>query len=156
MNNLIRYEFPELTTWRPFNRLSSLHEDLDRLFNLAFPSTTRGSELLGGWAPALDLSQDKDNVFVKVELPGMKKEEISITLHEGVLTISGERKHEEEKKAGDVFRSERFFGKFHRSVALPAAVKTDKVAAAYKDGILTVTLPKAEEAKPKQIAVSVS
>jgi HSP20 family protein len=156
MNNLIRYELPELTTWRPFNRLSSLHEELDRLFNLAFPVSTRCEELLVGWAPALDLSQDKNNVSVKVELPGMKKEEINITLHEGVLTISGERKHEEEKKEGDVFRSERFFGKFHRSVALPAEVKGDKVAAAYKDGILTVTLPKAEEAKPKQIAVNVS
>jgi HSP20 family protein len=156
MNNLIRYEFPELTTWRPFNRLSSLHEDLDRLFNLAFPASVRGGELLAGWAPALDLSQDKDNIYVKVELPGMKKEEIGITLHEGVLTISGERKHEEEKREGEVFRSERSFGKFHRSVALPAAVNAGKVAAAYKDGILTVTLPKTEEAKPKQISVTVS
>jgi HSP20 family protein len=156
MNNLIRYEFPELSTWRPFNRLSSLHEDLDHLFNLAFPASTRGEGLLSGWTPALDLSQDKDNVFVKLELPGMKKEEIGITLHEGVLSINGERKHEEEKKEGDVFRSERFFGKFHRSVALPTAVDATKVKAAYKDGILSVTLPKAEEAKPKQIQVSVS
>ena len=106
--------------------------------------------------PALDVSEDTDNVFVKVELPGMKKEEIDISLHEEVLSISGERKHEEEKEEGELFRSERFFGKFHRSVALPATIAGDKVSATYKDGILSVTLPNAVEAKPKRIPVSIS
>lgn len=100
--------------------------------------------------------QDKDNVFVKAELPGMKKEEIEISLHDGILSIGGERKHEAESRKGDSFRSERYFGRFHRSVTLPTAVDSTKVKAAYKDGILTVTLPKAEEAKPKQIQVNVS
>jgi HSP20 family protein len=93
---------------------------------------------------------------VKVELPGLKKDQINLSLHEGVLTISGERKQEQETKQGDTFRSERYFGKFQRSVTLPTAVDSGKVKATYKDGILTVDLPKAEEAKPKQIAVSVS
>lgn len=153
--NIIRYQEPELSTWTPFDRLASLREEMNQLFDLSFPGFQRDAGLFSGWSPALDVHQDKDNVFVKVELPGMKKEEIDISLHDGMLTITGERKHEEETKEGESFRSERYFGKFHRSVALPTAVDTEKVNASYKDGILTVTLPKSEEAKPKQIEVSV-
>jgi len=120
------------------------------------PTLTRDLGLFSGWAPSLDMFQDKDDVFVKVELPGMKKEEINISLHDGVLTISGERKREEKTGEGETFRSETYYGKFHRSVTLPTLVDSTKVKASYKEGILTVTLPKAEEAKPKQIEVSVS
>lgn len=154
--SIIRYQFPELSTWTPSNRLSSLRDEVNRLFDLSFPGFTSEGSLFSGWNPALDVYQDKDNVFVKAEIPGMKKEEIEISLHDGVLSIAGERKHEEESKKGESFRSERFFGRFHRSLTLPAAVDSTKVTAAYKDGILTVTLPKAEEAKPKQIQVNVS
>jgi HSP20 family protein len=154
MNTLTRYE-PESSLWAPFGRLSTLHDEIDRLFNLSFPAFNRNPEWFG-WAPALDVTQDKDDLTVKVELPGMKKEEIAIALNEGVLTVSGERKREEEKKEGEMFRSERFFGKFQRSVTLPTAIDSKKVRAAYKDGILVITLPKAEEAKPKQIEVTVS
>lgn len=111
---------------------------------------------MGVWNPSLDVFQDKDHVFVKCELPGMKKEDIQITLHENTLTIAGERKHENEVKEGDSYRSERFFGRFHRSVTLPVPVQATTVTAQYKDGILAVTLAKAEEAKPKQIDVQVS
>jgi len=151
--NLIRYEDPELSTWTPFNRLATLRDEMDRLFGLTTP---RDFGLFNGWSPALDIYQDKDNVVVKVELPGMKKEEISISMHEGMLSISGERKLEEETKEGETYRRERFYGKFHRTMALPTTVNATKVTAAYKDGVLTVTLPKAEEAKPKQIEVTVS
>ena len=154
--NLIRYQEPELATWTPFNRLSSLRNEIDRLFDLSMPTLTRDFGLFSGWAPSLDLYQDKDHVFVKVELPGMKKEEINISLHDGILTISGERKREEKTGEGESFRSETYYGKFHRSVTLPTLVDSTKVKASYKEGILTVTLPKAEEAKPKQIEVSVS
>jgi len=108
-----------------------------------------------GWMPALDVYEDKDNVVLKAEMPGMRKEDIDISLHEGVVTISGERKEETKKEGSDVYRSERFFGRFQRSFALPTSVNAEKVAASYKDGILTVTLPKAEEAKPKQIPINV-
>ena len=154
--SLIRYQAPELSTWSPFDRLTSLRDEIDRLFDLSFPGATRDAGLFSGWSPSVDVYQDKDHVFVKAELPGMKKEEIDISLQNGMLTISGERKHEEEHKEGDSFRSERFFGKFQRSVSLPTDVDTANVKASYKDGILTVTLPKAEEAKPKQIEVQVS
>ncbi len=136
----------------PYNRLSSLHEELNRLFDLSAPS--RDSGLFSGWSPSLDLFDDKDSFFVKVELPGMKREEIDISLHDGVLTVSGERKHESDKKEGQLYRSERYFGKFQRSVSLPVAVDPNAVKAAYKDGILTVSLPKHEGAKPRQIKVN--
>jgi len=85
----------------------------------------------------------------------MKKEDIQVSLHDGGLSISGERKSETKNESAEVYRTERFFGRFQRTVTLPATVAADKVKAQYKDGILTVTLPKAEEAKPKQIDVSV-
>lgn len=153
--SLIRYQFPQLqNSWPSFDRLSSLRDELDRLFDFAQP--TRDSGLFSGWTPALDVFDDKDHLTVAVELPGLKKEDIDLSLHDGVLTVSGERKTEREQKEGESFRSERTFGRFQRSVTLPTAVDASKVSAAYKDGILTVTLPKAEEAKPKQIEVAVS
>jgi HSP20 family protein len=151
--SLIRYQTPELS-WPSFDRFNSFRDELDRLFDLARP--TRDSGLFSGWTPALDVHDDKDNFVVYVELPGMKKEDISISLHEGVLTVSGERKQESERKEGETFRSERYFGRFQRSVTLPAAVNGENVKASYKDGVLTIELPKVEEAKPRQIAVNVS
>jgi HSP20 family protein len=152
--SLIRYQVPELTNWSAFDRLASLRDEFNRLFDWTAPS--RDSGLFSGWSPALDVYDDKDHLVVKVELPGLKKEEIEISLHDGTLTVSGERKLEEDVNEGQTFRSERFFGKFQRSLTLPTAVDSTKVKAAYKDGILTVELPKAEEAKPKQIEVSIS
>jgi HSP20 family protein len=152
--SIIRYQFPEASHWSSSDRLASLRDEVNRLFDFSWPS--RDSGLFSGWSPALDVFDDKDNLVVKVELPGLKKDEIGLSLHDGVLTVSGERKKEHEKKEGESFRSERYFGKFQRSVTLPTAVDSTKVNASYKDGILTVELPKSEEAKPKQIAVNVS
>ena len=152
--SLIRYQSPELSNWTPFNRLATLRDEFDRLFDFSWPSRDTG--LLGGWSPALDVYDDKDNLVVTLEVPGMKKEEIEISLHDGMLTVSGERKDEREQTEGQAFRSERYFGKFQRSLSLPTAVNANKVKASYKDGILTIHLPKAEEAKPKQISVSAS
>jgi HSP20 family protein len=104
----------------------------------------------------MDVHEDKDNVYVKVELPGMKKEDIEVSMHEGNLSISGERRNEREQKEAESYRSERFFGRFQRTVALPSPVAAEKVKAQYKDGILSILLPKTEEAKPKQIDVNVS
>jgi len=151
--SLIRYQYPQLSQWPSFNRLSSLRTELDRLFD--FTGTSRDSGLFSGWTPALDVFDEKDNFVVSVELPGLKKEEINLSFQDGVLSISGERKQAVENKEGQTFRSERYFGKFQRSVTLPATVDAAKISASYKDGILSVTLPKAEEAKPKQIAVNI-
>ena len=151
--SLIRYQNPQLSNWTPFDRLATLRDEMDRLFDFSFPS--RDSGLLSGWSPALDVYDDKDAYQVSVELPGMKKDEIDISMHDGVLTVSGERKHERENKEGQTFRSERYFGKFQRSITLPSGVDMNKVTASYKDGVLLIHLPKAEEAKPRQIEVKV-
>ena len=153
--NLIRYQRPEMA-WPSFGRLSSLRDELDRLFETPLSELARASHLMSGWAPALDVYEDKENFVVKAELPGMKREEIEVTFQEGTLSISGERKSETKHKDAEVHRTERFFGRFQRALTLPAAVAPDKVKADYKDGILTVTLPKTEEAKPKRIDVSVN
>ena len=151
---LTRWHRPELS-WTPFRQLSSLRDEIDRLFEAPLSGLTELSQpFSGGWVPAIDLYEDRDNYVVKMELPGMKKEEIDISLHNGVLSITGERKDEEKHEDAETYRSERFFGRFQRSVTLPAVVEGDKVNASYKDGILTVTLPKAEEAKPKQITIN--
>lgn len=149
---LTRWQRPSLSTFDPVEQLSHLREEVNRLFQSPFEGLTQA---FNTWSPAVDLYEDKDNVVVKAELPGMKKEEIEVSLREGMLTISGERKIEREEGKGETYRSERFFGRFQRSVMLPSAVDEAKVNASYKDGILTITLPKSEEAKPKQIAVSV-
>lgn len=146
--NIIRYRTPELATWPQFNRLSSLRDILG--------SALQFSNLPEKWAPALDVFEDEDKVSVQVEVPGMKKDDFDISLHDDVLTVTGERKAESEQQKGESFRRERVFGSFRRSVTLPAPVKGDEVKASYQDGILTVTLPKAEESKPRKIQVNLN
>ena len=153
---LIRRQNADLWNWSPVEQLSTLREEINRLFDSPFGELTRRTDLFNGWTPALDLYEDTDNLIVKAELPGMKREEIDISVHDGTLTISGERRYEEKNQDAEPYRSERFFGRFHRTLALPKPVQSDKATANYKDGILTVILPKTEEAKPKQIQVNVS
>ena len=153
--SLIRYQSPELSTWPALDRWADLRDELNSLFDL--PTTgnlARQAQLFSGWTPALDLYQNNDNVVAVVELPGMRKEDIDVSLNDGMLTIAGER----QSSAGEgenAERTERFSGKFRRSVTLPTRVDASKVSASYKDGILTVTLPKSEEAKPKKVEVSI-
>jgi HSP20 family protein len=153
--SLIRYQTPNSMMLPSLDRWANLRNDLDTLLELPFWSGLgRQSQLFSGWTPPLDLYQNNDNIVAVVELPGMRKEDIEISLQDGTLTISGERKEETVKDGAA--RSERFTGKFRRSVTLPTRVDANKVNATYKDGILTVTLPKAEEAKPKQIQINLS
>ncbi|PWU11689.1 MAG: heat-shock protein Hsp20 [Verrucomicrobia bacterium] len=154
MNALARWQRPQVA-WPGFGRLTSLRDEIDRLFEAPLAELARTSQILSGWTPALDLYEDNNNVYVRAELPGMKKEDVEVSLHEGTLSISGERKREEKFKDAEVYRSERFFGRFQRTVTLPSPVAGEKVKAQYNDGILTVTLPKTEEAKPRHIDVHV-
>jgi HSP20 family protein len=153
--SIIRYQSPEASVLRSIDRWANLRDEINSLFEGPFwPNTPQQAQLFNGWTPALDLYQTNDDVVAVVELPGMRKEDIEISLHDGTLSISGERKAESAE--GDkATRTERFVGKFRRSIALPTRVDVNKVNASYKDGILTVTLPKAEEVKPKQIKVNV-
>ena len=150
--HLIRYQTPELSNWPTLDRWSNLRDELNSFFDLPFLTNFNRQDLFNGWSPALDLYQSNDNVVAVLELPGMRKEDIEISLHDGTLSISGERQSSS-PNGEKAERTERYVGSFRRSITLPAPVDANKVSATYRDGILTVTLPKAEEAKPKRIAV---
>lgn len=150
---LMKFTRPALTPANrpvldPFTRLQAEVQKL-----LEAPLGEFGTQFFNVWAPALDVYEDKENLVVTLEVPGMRKEDFDIALHDGVLSISGERRFERKGDRATGYRSERFEGRFQRSVSLPKAVEAGKVRAAYKDGILTVTLPIAAEARPKQILV---
>lgn len=149
---LIRYQNP-ITGWSSFDRLSPLRDLLDSAFALA--GTSPGISGEHGWIPALDIHEDAESLTVSLEAPGLKKEDFDIALQDDTLTVSGERKVESESREGESFRSERAFGTFSRTIQLPSAIQPDAVSAEYVDGILRVVLPKAEEAKPRKIEVSV-
>jgi HSP20 family protein len=157
-----RWQRPEFWSLSPLRRVASLRHEVDNFLNLALGRLAEatgenggGSPLQEGWFPAVDVYEDKDSLQVKAELPGLKKEDIEISLHDGYLTLAGERKQEEKQESGEVYRSERWVGRFHRTISLPCRVDAEKIKATYNEGVLTVTLPKAEEAKPKQIQISV-
>lgn len=153
--SLIRYQSPEMSTWPSFDRWASLRDEMNSLFELPMRGAlARQAQLFSGWSPALDLYQNSDNVVAVVEVPGMRKEDIDISLHDGMLTIAGERQSSS-GNGENAERTERLTGKFRRSITLPTRVDAGKVSATYKDGILTVTLPKAEEAKPKKVEVTI-
>ena len=153
---LTRYnDRPGRTFWTPFTGLPALRDELDRLFSAGNNDWLANSpRVLSGWAPPVDLYEDKDSLVFQAELPGFKKEHVEISLQDGVLTVSGERKVENQAAETEAHRTERFYGKFQRSITLPVAVDADKIKAAYQDGLLTVTLPKSEHAKPRQIAIN--
>lgn len=142
-----------LARWEPFRDLASMRSDLDRLFESFFGRAPAIREDF--WAPTVDVMERDGNIEVKAELPGMKKEDIKVTVKDNVLSLTGERKQEKEEKEKTYHRIERFYGKFCRSIELPADVEAGKVKAIYKDGVLHVVLPKPESAKPKQIDVEV-
>jgi HSP20 family protein len=138
-----------------FDRLATLREEMDRLFGTPFGPIQRSAVSLHSWSPPLDVYQDKDSFTVVVDVPGLKKENIDISLREQNLTISGGRAAEE-NRGEQGFRAERFYGSFQRTVRLPTRVDPNNVTASYQDCILKIVLPKAEAAGPKQIAVSVN
>lgn len=143
MSNLIR--------WEPAREMMSLRDAMDRLFDDAF---TRPLSVRDGWsAPAVDMYQTDDEIVVKAALPGIKSDEVQINITGEVLTLKGEVKQNEEKKEKAWHIREQRYGSFERSVVLPTDVVADKAKAEFENGILTVTLPKADEVKPRTITV---
>lgn len=134
----------------PWTGLASLKQDMDRLFERFFESKWEEFPALGEWAPRLDVSETKEAMVAKAEIPGMDPKDISVSLQENLLTIKGEKKEEKEER---YHRVERSYGAFARSVRLPVGVDGSKVNAAFKNGLLTVTLPKTPAAKGSTIPI---
>lgn len=147
----------ELVRWEPFESLNMAQSRINDLFEESFGrSRLPHSSSSGVWYPPVDILENKDSYLIRAELPGMKKEDFHVELEDGTLTLSGERKFEEPTNGDEYHRVERLAGKFSRSFYLPQTVKHDGIKATYREGILEVLVPKAEEAKPKQITVSVN
>jgi HSP20 family protein len=130
-----------------------MKRDLDRLFDRFWEGDFPQPAAMGDWAPALDVSETKDAVLVKAEVPGMDAQDIELSLHGEVLTLKGEKEQDQEQKDEHYYRMERSYGAFARAVRLPASVDGSKVAATFKNGLLTVTLPKAPAAKGATIPI---
>ena len=151
-----------LIRWKPAHDLLpvpanmlTMQRDINRIFDSFFRGSLSEADELSVWSPSTDITERENDFLVKVELPGVKKEDVKITLHDGALTIRGEKKLDTESKDANYHRVERSYGSFQRTFALPTSVKADNVDASFEDGILSITLPKQEEAKAKQIEVHV-
>jgi HSP20 family protein len=139
-------------TWDPFREISTMREDMERFFDTMVGRYPR-ERAEAFWAPAVDVEETSDAVIVRAELPGMKKEEIKLTVAEDTVTISGERRHEAEQKGKTFHRIERAYGGFQRTIVLPVSVESAKASASYKSGVLELTLPKSEKVKAREIAI---
>lgn len=137
----------------PWTALPTTKRDLDRLFDRFWEGDFTQLPAMGEWTPALDVSETKDAVMVKAEVPGMDATDIGLSLHGDVLTLKGEKKHEKEENDEHYYRTERSYGAFARAVRLPALVDGSKVTATFKNGLLTVALPKAPSAKGTTIPI---
>jgi HSP20 family protein len=147
----------ELVRWEPFDGLNRIQSRINDLFDETFiRSHAYPSSATGVWFPPVDILESKDSYLIRAELPGMKKEDFNLEVNEGTLTLNGERKFDEPANGVEVHRVERVAGKFSRTFHLPQTVKQDGIKATYRDGILEIHVPKADEAKPRQIAISVN
>ena len=143
-----------ITRWDPFSELSSLQDRVNQLFSQNFGSPGRGSEqYLSNFIPPVDVYEDDHNITIQVEAPGVKEEDLDVRLENNVLTISGERKLENQEKKENFHRIERQYGRFVRSFTLPTMVDPDSVNAEFNSGVLKITLAKREESRPKQIKI---
>jgi HSP20 family protein len=150
-----------LVRWDPSRELSSLQSEMNRLFQSFFdtPATGSGTGGNGGtlrrWHPAMDLVETEDHFVLRADLPGVSEDDVKVELEDNVLTIAGERRHEEEAKGGGYYRLERATGVFSRSLTLPEGIDPEAVQASFDKGVLEVRIPKPEERKPRRVAISV-
>ncbi|MCA9739891.1 MAG: Hsp20/alpha crystallin family protein [Deferribacteres bacterium] len=146
-----------LTRWTPRRDFLGIAEDMNRLVKSMFDDdASEASFLKGNWTPAVDISEDDNNFYLNVDLPGMTKDQVKVRFEDGMLSITGEKKSEKEEKKVNYHRVERSFGRFERSFRVPSRISANKIDAKFDKGVLTVTMPKAEEAKPKEIEVKIN
>lgn len=145
-----------IVPWKPINELTTMRRDLDSLWDRFFPENFfHERQLTHGWLPSIDLTETKDKLVVKAELPGLEAKDVELTITDDILTIKGEKKEKKEEKDEHHFFVERYTGTFERRIKLPALVKTDTVDAKFDKGVLTISLPKSEEARKKEIKIKV-
>jgi len=147
-----------LTRWDPFKEMSDLHSRLNSILGLTAARPADGKETMtvAEWSPLVDIAEDDKEYLIKAELPELRKENVKVTVENGVLSLSGERQYEKEEKGRKFHRVERAYGSFCRSFTIPDDADADRVSAEFKDGVLTVHLAKSEKAKPKTVEVKVS
>ena len=141
-----------LIAWDPFREVSTMREDMERLFDSMLSRYPR-ERVQAVWAPSIDVEETNDAVIIRAELPGMKREDIKVTVAEDTVTISGERKYESDRKDRTFHRIERAYGSFQRAIALPVSVQGDKAEASYRAGVLELTMPKADRVKAREITI---
>jgi HSP20 family protein len=158
MSLLSKWNPTQTTRWDPIRELAEFERRLGGIFGRTPQIAGNGNEAisLAAWEPLVDIAEDDKEFLVKVEVPEMKKEDVKVTVENGTLRISGERKAEKEEKNRKYHRIERSYGSFLRAFTLPDGADGTKVSAQYKDGVLSVHLPKTAEAKPKSVEVKVA
>jgi HSP20 family protein len=139
--------------WTPMNEMMALQHQIGRLMGETLEKGERNDLDFGAWMPPVDMREETDKVVLEMEIPGIKKDDIEINIENSIITVRGEKKFEKDEDKGNYHKIERAYGKFSRSFSLPVAVKADSIDATLKDGILTLALPFAEEAKPKKITI---
>ena len=144
-----------ITRWDTYGGLSGLQEQVNRLFEGAFPRRSDNSALTT-WAPAVDIYETENELVVKADLPEISEKDLDVRVENNMLSIRGERKFEKKVEEENYLRVERTYGTFSRSFSLPNTISTEAIKADYKNGVLTVTLPKRAESKPKQVKVNVT
>ncbi|MGD9572775.1 MAG: Hsp20/alpha crystallin family protein [Thermoleophilia bacterium] len=142
---------PAVVRFDPFRDITSLRDEMNRLFAR---TVGEGTSAGATWTPAVDVFDRDREIVLRAELPGLTPEDIDIEIDEQVLTLTGERRVDDEVEEGRYHRLERAYGRFHRSVTLPQGVKADEIAASFENGVLTVRVPKADEVRPRKIAVA--
>ena len=146
-----------IVRWEPFRDLLTTQREFDRLFKEAFSPMSGETEVsTRSWAPPVDIYETDDAIVLKAELPGIDPKDVEVRVEDNTLYLKGERKYEKEVKEQNYHRIERSYGSFARSFSLPSSINAEKVKAEYKDGLLTLTMPKREEAKPKTIKIDVT
>ena len=146
-----------IVKWDPFRNVAALQDRINRIFDESFSRTADVDDdiSMSAWKPSVDIYETDEAIILKAELPGIKKEDVSVEIKDNVLTLKGERIEDKEIKEGSYFRKERCFGTFSREFNLQHRVQPDKIKARFKDGILKIEVPKPDEEKPKQITVKV-
>ena len=145
-----------LVKYNPLRELRSMQEQMNKLLNLSWNHDLSGEDLKEGiWQPSVDIYETEDSIVIKAELPDVDQKDIEVRIEDSTLILRGERKHEGDVKKENYHRIERYFGTFQRSFSLPTTVQQDNVSATCERGVLTITLPKKEDTRPKQIKVEV-